>query len=127
MHLGRNNVKAVYEIDGTKLDEVDEERDLGVIMQKDLRCNQQCSRAVKTANRVLGMIKRTFTYLNKENMFRVPIAWHWSVVISQGLPRQYRDNRNKSTARPLGVNWHSRRASDAVNHETYCNTTNTHV
>jgi hypothetical protein len=68
MHLGRNNVKAVYEIDGTKLDEVDEERDLGVIMQKDLKCNQQCSRAVKTANRVLGMIKRTFTYLNKENM-----------------------------------------------------------
>ena len=68
MHLGRNNVKAEYEIDGTKLDEVDEERDLGVIMQKDLKCNQQCSRAVKTANRVLGMIKRTFTYLNKENM-----------------------------------------------------------
>src|SRR5271157_3639301 len=68
MHFGRNNVKAVYEIDGTKLDEVDEERDLGVIMQKDLKCNQQCSRAVKTANRVLGMIKRTFTYLNKENM-----------------------------------------------------------
>ena len=31
MHLGRNNVKAEYEIDGTKLDEVDEERDLGVI------------------------------------------------------------------------------------------------
>ena len=37
-------------------------------MQKDLKCTQQCSRAVKTANRVLGMIKRTFTYLNKENM-----------------------------------------------------------
>ena len=45
MHLGRNNVKAEYEIYGTKLDEGD--------MQKNLKCNQQCSRAVKTANRVL--------------------------------------------------------------------------
>ena len=34
MHLGRNNVKAEYEIDGTKLDEVDEERDLGVLCKK---------------------------------------------------------------------------------------------
>ena len=70
MHLGRNNVKAEYEIDGTKLDEVDEERDLGVIMQKDLKCNQQCSRAVKTANRVLGMIKRTFTSSNMFSLFK---------------------------------------------------------
>jgi hypothetical protein len=34
---------------------------LGVIIQNDLKCNSQCIKAVKTANRVLGMVKRTFT------------------------------------------------------------------
>ena len=63
MHLGRNNEKAEYEIDGTKLDEIVEERDLGVIIQKDLKCNRQCSRDVKTANRVLFMIKKEHLHI----------------------------------------------------------------
>jgi hypothetical protein len=65
MHLGRNSEKAEYEIDGTKLDEIVEERDLGAIIQKDLKCNRQCSRDVKTANRVLFMIKKNI-YIFKQ-------------------------------------------------------------
>jgi ribonucleases P/MRP protein subunit RPP40 len=42
-----------------------EERDLGVIMRNDMKCNNQCIKAVKTANRVQGMIKRTFTVRDK--------------------------------------------------------------
>ena len=66
MHIGYNNKKAEYETDGRNLKEVLEERDLGIIMQFDLKCSSHCSKAVKTANRILGMIKRTFTYVNKE-------------------------------------------------------------
>ena len=36
-----------------------EEKDLGVIMRNDMKCNSQCTKAVKTANRVLGMIKKS--------------------------------------------------------------------
>ena len=65
MHIGNNNGKAKYEINDKLLKEVIEERDLGVIMRNDMKCNSQCIKAVKTANRVLGMIERTFTVRDK--------------------------------------------------------------
>jgi len=34
-------------------------------MQNVMKCNSQCIKAVKTANRVLGMIKRTFNVRDK--------------------------------------------------------------
>jgi len=58
MHIGYNNTKAKYEMNGKYL-EITEKRDLVVIMQSDLKCSSQCIKAVNTANRVLGMIKRT--------------------------------------------------------------------
>ena len=57
MHIGNNNIKANYEMNGKLLQEATEERDLGVIMQNVLKCSSQCIKAVKTVNRVLGMIK----------------------------------------------------------------------
>ena len=66
VHIGHNNSHAMYEMDREVLEEVVEERDLGVIMHNDMNCNEQCVKAVKTANRILGMIKRTFNYLNRE-------------------------------------------------------------
>jgi len=64
--LGLNNVKAKYELNGKHLEEVVEERDLGVIIQRDLKCSKQCLKAVSTANKVLGMIKRSFGIRDKE-------------------------------------------------------------
>ena len=66
MHIGHNNSHAIYEMDGELLEEVIDERDLGVIMQNDMKCNKQCVKAVKTANRILGMIKRTSNCLLRE-------------------------------------------------------------
>jgi ribonucleases P/MRP protein subunit RPP40 len=48
------------------LDEVHYEKDLGVIMLSDLKLNRQCTKVVKTVNRVLGMIRRSFSYLSKD-------------------------------------------------------------
>ena len=39
MHIGLNNSKAKYEMNGKYLEEVTEERDLGVIFQNDLKCS----------------------------------------------------------------------------------------
>jgi len=53
---------------GTKLmEQVSEERDLGVIITEDLKWNQQCSKAAAKAMSVLGMIKRTFNGLDKDS------------------------------------------------------------
>ena len=55
--MGKDNRKAKY-LMGKKLVEVTEERE-GVIVQDDLKVSKQCTKAVNTANRILGLISRT--------------------------------------------------------------------
>jgi ribonuclease P/MRP protein subunit RPP40 len=67
MHFRYNNSKSTYEMNGKDLEEISEERDLGVIVQQDLKWSKQCSKSVSTANRILGMIKASFDkYGNKK-------------------------------------------------------------
>ena len=47
-------------MDGNILESAEEEWDLGVIIQRNLKVNKQCAKAAKTANIVLGMIRRSF-------------------------------------------------------------------
>ena len=61
MHFGNNNLHAVYTLGGKVLQVVDEEKDLGVIVQDDLKVSKQCAKAVTTANKILGMISRSFS------------------------------------------------------------------
>jgi ribonuclease P/MRP protein subunit RPP40 len=60
MHVGYNNPKAEYKMEEGVLQRICEEMDLGIIVQDNLKCAGQCAKVVKTANRVMGMIKRTF-------------------------------------------------------------------
>jgi hypothetical protein len=53
-------------MNGQNLIEVKEERDLGIIMQHDLKWGNQCLKAAKTANRILGQIERTSNCLSKD-------------------------------------------------------------
>jgi ribonucleases P/MRP protein subunit RPP40 len=45
---------------------VSEEKDLGVLVTNALKWNKQCNAAASKAMKALGMIKRTFNYLNME-------------------------------------------------------------
>jgi len=54
-------------------------KDLGVIISEDLKCEKQCSEAVKKANRMLGMIKRNFIDRSKETV--IPYIKVWSDLI----------------------------------------------
>ena len=71
MHLGHTNLNAEYSLGGKVLESVDAEQDLGVIIQNDLKVSQQCSKVVKTANKILGMIYRTFQYKSEDVMLRL--------------------------------------------------------
>jgi len=46
IHIGHSNCHADYCTCGNKLETVDEENDLGVIVSKDLKWDKQCSQAV---------------------------------------------------------------------------------
>ena len=64
LHFGHNNGQVHYVMDGNILESVEEERDLWVIIRRNLNVDKQSAEAAKTANSVLGIIRRSF--INKE-------------------------------------------------------------
>jgi hypothetical protein len=94
MHIGLGNGKANYEMNDKYLEEVTEERDLGVIMQNDLKCSKQCLKAVNTANRVLGMIKRTFSVRDRDvilQLYKSLVRPHLEYGIQAWRPHYHKD------------------------------------
>ena len=51
-------------MDGKELDQVKEEKDLGVLIDNELKFHKQTAAAIKRANSVLGLIKKLFTLLD---------------------------------------------------------------
>ena len=66
LHIGGGNLNELYNMNGRPLEAVYEERDFGIMITKDLKCSKQCLNAAKAANKIFGMIKRTFTYKSEE-------------------------------------------------------------
>ena len=66
MHQGYNNTKAQYEMEGLVLESVNKEKDLGVTIDNELKFHEHVSLAVSKANQILGIVKRTFTTLDKD-------------------------------------------------------------
>lgn len=72
MHIGFNNTKHVYTMldsttgNRTEILQVEEEIDLGVTFQSDLKFNKHIVKCVNKANKMIGIIRRTFTSLDKE-------------------------------------------------------------
>jgi hypothetical protein len=65
MHVGRNNPRAEYKMNGTKLETTEQERDVGVVISSDLKPAEQCKKAAQTAGVVLGQIHRAFHYRDR--------------------------------------------------------------
>jgi hypothetical protein len=65
-HFGPGNKNFEYKMNGEKLDETKEERDIGVLVTNDLKPGAQCAKAAKTASTVLGQISRSFRYRDKK-------------------------------------------------------------
>ena len=76
MHLGLKNCRADYTMNGTQLVESSEERDLGILVENDMKWSKQCAKVVTSANRMLGMIKRSFGYLNRQIVLTLYKAWY---------------------------------------------------
>jgi hypothetical protein len=53
MHIGFGNGRARYMIDGVQIQEVHEEMNLGVLVQNNLKCAQQCAKLVEKRIRFL--------------------------------------------------------------------------
>ena len=59
IHLGSKNSKQQYNLCGNLLRESESERDLGIIVDCSMKFTEQCNTAIKKANSILGLIRRT--------------------------------------------------------------------
>jgi hypothetical protein len=71
MHVGRNNPNNEYFMNGTKLMEVEEEKDVGIIIHKSLKPTPQCERAAAAATGVLHQLAKNFHYRDKKIFLRL--------------------------------------------------------
>ena len=62
-----------YTLNGKNLEHVFEEKDLGVVIDSSLSFDEHISTKVKKANSIVGLIRRSFTFLD-ENLFKVLYA-----------------------------------------------------
>ena len=60
IHFGGKNPTSIYTMNGHTLEETSIERDLGIQISSNLKASQHCLQAYSNANRMLGLMKRTF-------------------------------------------------------------------
>ena len=65
MRVGKSELPLHYTMNGTKLAVTEEEKDIGVMVQSNLKPSKQCTVAAHRANAVLGQITRSFHYRDK--------------------------------------------------------------
>ena len=68
LHFGYNNEKRDYTINDHRLEAVRYEKDLGVIVDEELKFHQQTATATKKANQVLGIIKKSYQTRDAETI-----------------------------------------------------------
>ena len=98
MHLGAKNPRVDYTMrldnDLKKIDSCIEEKDLGVTFDEKLSFDPHIHRVVKKANQMLGLIKRSFLFMNKDIFLKLfksfvrPHIEYANVIWSPHLKRQ---------------------------------------
>ena len=79
VHFGKGNLDFSYSMEGHCLENVDYEKDLGVVMSKDLEVARQCQESYSKANRMLGLISRTIKCNNQKvllNLYKSMVRPH---------------------------------------------------
>ena len=89
----RESIKYLYTLDGVTLSQVNEQKDLGVLISDNLKPSNHVAAIVKKANQRLGLIKRCFSGLNFHKIDRLfkgivrPVLEYGSPVWSPWLQK----------------------------------------
>ena len=97
LHIGYHNEKATYTMNGTQLKSIEREKDLGVTISNDLKSSQQCSEPVNKANKIIGLIGRSFEHKSKEvilTLYNSLVRPHFEYCV-QALSPYYKKDIHK--------------------------------
>ena len=90
IHIGRNNPKQDntmrlhYSQDRAKLETSQCEKDLGVMVDNELKFSRHVEAQVAKANKILGLIRRSYQFLDKESLrflFTALVRPHLSLIM----------------------------------------------
>ena len=98
MHFGCYNIGESMELGGKLLVSHTSERDLGVIVQSNLKVGTQCNKAECEANRRMGMIKRNFRFKSRNVMlplYKSIVRPHLNCCVLAWRPHYYRKDIDK--------------------------------
>ena len=96
MHIGRGNHMADYYMEDTKLQVVEEEKDLGVLTSNSLKFGKHIAKAAAMANKKLGLLRHTFKYWTEESLstlYKVYVRPHLEYCVQACAPVLKRDVR----------------------------------
>ena len=68
IHVGKRNLREKYKLNDQVIEEVKEEKDLGVCITENLKPTLNCDRVSKSANKIIGLINRNIINKSKEGM-----------------------------------------------------------
>ena len=66
IHIGHGNMGEEYKMGDAVLDRTTQEKNLGVTFSADMKVSEQCGIAASKGNHILGLIRRTITYKEKQ-------------------------------------------------------------
>jgi hypothetical protein len=108
MHIGRTNPKYDYYINGEKLKVVEEETDVGVTVQNNMKPTKQCQKAANTARAVLRTVQRNFHYRDKHvfvRLYKQYIRPHLEFATPAWSPWLEMDKQLLENVQMKAVNW----------------------
>ena len=92
--IGHGNMDKEYKMGDAVLGRTAQEKDLGVTFSADMKVSEQCRIAASKGNQVLGLIRRTITYKEKQlivPLYKVIVRPHLEYCIQAWRPYHKND------------------------------------
>ena len=71
IHIGHGNMDEEYKMGDAVLGRTTQQKDLGVTFRGDMNVSEQCGISASKGNKILGLIRRTITYKEKQPIVRL--------------------------------------------------------
>ena len=94
IHIGHGNMDKEYKMGDAVLGRTTKEKDLGVTFSADMKVSEQCRIAASNKNQILGLIRRTITYKEKQlivPLYKAITSPHLNYCIQAWTPYRKKD------------------------------------
>ena len=101
MHLGKNNLNSMS---GKQLETIKEHKDLGVLVDSELKFHHHSCNVTNKASQALGIIKKSFTFLDSYTLNKSLVRPHLEYAVIWG-PTYVTDYNNVESVQRKATRW----------------------